>query len=182
MTDMHDAASQPFKLASGWGVHNLLAFCASSLSAPTLLDKIGLVLPPTLVLMDDWESPWRLRGIRVLASWVEKVDTATMHRMGLGKLLVSSLIHTASMHGSHEVPDAEGLVVRTTMQLVWRLWEGQERMEKVEDVMEKGIIHGWTYSPSGEEGRLVGVKIARDLQAVIEYLGEGIIRWLKVSL
>lgn len=180
MSDMHDDSAQDFKSAAGWGSHNLLAFCASNLSPSVLLDKIGLVLPPTLVLMDDWESAWRLRGIRVLESWVDKVDAQTMNRMGLGKLLVGSLIHTLSMHGSHEVPDTQSLVVQTTMKLIWRLWDGQERMAKVEEVMEKGVIHGWVYSPSGAEGRVVGIKIARDLQVVIEYIREGIVRWLKV--
>jgi hypothetical protein len=182
MSDLHDEKSQPFKAAAGWGSHNLLAICASRLPVSTLLDKIGLVLPPTLVLMDDWEPFWRLRGIRVLASWVDKMDADTMNRMGLGKLLVKSLIHTLSMHGSHEVPDPDNIAMRTTMKLIWRLWSGQERMELVEEVMEKGLIQGWLYSPSGQEGRVVGIKIARDLKVVIGYLGEGIVRWLKVCL
>lgn len=49
---------------------------------------IGLVLPPTLVMMDDWEPAWRVRGVVVLESWREKVDPAILKRMGVDKLLL----------------------------------------------------------------------------------------------
>lgn len=187
--DMHDAQYQTWKSPDAWGVDRLLSWCGTNLSSESLTSHIGLILPPTLTMIDDWEPLWRSRGIDVLDTWVKKVDREDMRRMGLDKLLVKSSIHTLSMHGEREarlgLGKGQGKTMRVTLELVYRMTEaqgrGRERGELVQEIMDKGIIQGWIYAPSGKEGRQAGIKIARDLEVFTGFVKEGVLRWLKVS-
>lgn len=177
-SDFNDSDTQPFKRSAAWGSHNILSWAASNLPPSEVEKKIGLILPPTLVLMDDWEPHWRLRGIRVLDSWMDKMDPVLMRRMGIDKLLRSSVIHTMGLHAS---PPLVG-VLPVALKLIKRTTTGKELAEAFAEVVDKGIIQGWTYAPSGIEGRRVLISIAGDLELLCRELGVGMIRWIKVSM
>ena len=176
--DFHDSDTQSFKRKENWGIYNVLSWSTRNLSPMTLEKNIRLVLPPTLVLMDDWEPLWRLRGVMVLDSWLNHMNQDVMRRMGVDKLLMDSLIHTLSLHSS---PPLKG-VLRVAVNLIKKSLQGKELAEAYTQVMEKGIINGWTYAPSGMEGRKVLITIAGDLELLCTELGDGIVRWLKVLL
>ena len=176
--DFHDTAAQAFKAPSAWGGYNVLAWCASQLPPEEMEHRIGVILPPTLVLMDDWEPPWRGRGVRVLRQWMDKIPTETMKRMGVDKLLVNSLIQTLSIHAN---PPLEG-AFEATLQLVNRTTKGKERADRIAEIMDKAILQGWMYAVSGKEGRQVLIEVARQLELMCKEIKAGIVRWLKVSL
>lgn len=174
MGDMHE--SQGFKSAIGWGSHNALRWCATSLP-PTLLDRrLGLVLPPTLVLMDDWEPLWRDRGAWVLSGWVGAIPPDELRRRGLDSLFVKSLVHSLSLH-STPLPH----VLPITLTLVSHL-EGKKKADALSDIVDKALVSGWAYAPSGSEGREVLINVAATLETLCGVLGTGIARWLKVGL
>ena len=173
--DFTDAESQAFKTPSSWGSYNILKWCAASLSPDEVEKRIGLILPPTLILMDDWEPVWRARGVGVLDIWMDKIPAEVMRRMGVDKLLLDSLVHTLLLHSS---PPLKG-VLATAVRLVELTKTGKDKAEAFTEIMEKGIIHGWTYAPSGLPGRPVLISIAEDLILLCSTLGAGIVRWLK---
>ncbi len=175
-TDFQDSSTQRYKSPSGWGCYNVLLWCCSHLYSTELEKHVGVVLPPTLVMMDDWEPPWRGRGVRVLEAWMEKVPSETMRRMGIDKLLLNSLVHTLSLHANPPLPH----VLPLTLRLVERSTVGAGRAERYAEIMDKAIIQGWTYAPSGKEGRVVLIDIARELELLCSVQGTGIARWLKV--
>lgn len=173
--DMHEI--QPFKSAAGWGAHNILRWCASRLTPGEVEKNLGLVLPPTLVMMDDYEPSWRETGAAVLESWVFKLDSAVLRRMGLDALLLKSLIHTLSLHPNPPVykvlPITLHLIEHTNL-------PDQKRTELYGEIMEKHFVQGWVYAPSGIEGKVVSVGLAKELIIMCDLLGPGIVRWLKV--
>ncbi|WVW80226.1 hypothetical protein I302_102204 [Kwoniella bestiolae CBS 10118] len=173
--DLHD--SQPFKEPSSWGVNNLLSYAVQHLAPGEIERNIGLVLPPTLVLMDDWEPSYRLKGAQVLDIWVDKVESTIMRRMGIDKLLIDSLIHTISLSSN---PPLKGLL-GTSLKVVERCTEPGTRQRTIyySEIVEKGIIQGWTYAPSGIEGRGVLMNINEMVEEMSEVMGSGILRWLK---
>jgi len=177
-SDFADSETQPFKQSSAWGCHNVLRWAASHLPARDLEKRIGLILPPTLIMMDDWEPHWRSRGVRVLDSWIGGMDVDVMKRMGVDKLLRTSLVHTISLH---PYPPLEG-VMDVAIRFIVSTTEDRVRAEVLGEVVEKGIIQGWTYAPSGKEGRAVLVAIAKDLEKLCGVFEEGIVRWMKVSV
>lgn len=176
-SDFHESSSQLFKQLPSWGCYNVLAWSSSQLSSHQVEKHIGLILPPTLVLLDDWEPKWRERGIHVLASWIDKMPEVIMKRMGIDKLLLDSLLHTMDLHSNPPVRD----ILPVTMSLIDRTTEGKQRADRYEEVVEKGIISAWLYAPSGKDSRAVLVAIAQDLEILTEKLSISIIRWLKVS-
>lgn len=173
--DMHEM--QPFKSAAGWGAHNILRWCAARLTAGEVEKNLGVVLPPTLVMMDDYEPSWREIGSAALESWVFKFDPAALRRMGLDALLLKSLIHTLSLHPNPPVykvlPIALHLIEYTSS-------PGEKRTELYGEIMEKHFVQGWVYAPSGIEGKVVLVCLGKELIIMCDLLGPGIVRWLKV--
>jgi hypothetical protein len=139
--------------------------------------KIGLILPPTLNLMDDFEPVWRGRGCRVLQSWVDRFPTEIMKRMGLDRLLLDSAIHTLSLHANPPLPH----VLPLALSLISKTTEGAKRAGRLSEIMDKSIVRGWTYAPPGLEGRPVLINVAHQLGLMCEVMGTGIVRWLKVG-
>lgn len=176
-SDFHDSLNQPFKLASVWGCYNTLSWSIAQLPDDMLETKIGLVLPPTLTLMDDWDPAWRGRGCTVLAGWIERFPVDILKRMGLDRLLLDSTIHTLSLHANPPLTS----VLPTALELIARTTEGSSRADRLGEIMEKALISGWTYAPPGLEGRDVMINVAKMLESMCGILGTGIIRWLKVS-
>lgn len=168
---------QPFKSAAGWGAHNILRWCAARLTAGEVEKNLGVVIPPTLVMMDDYEPLWREIGAAVLESWVFKLDPAALRRMGLDALLLKSLIHTLSLHPNPPVykvlPIALHLIEYTNS-------PGEKRTELYGEIMEKHFVQGWVYAPSGIEGKVILVGLGKELIIMCDLLGPGIVRWLKV--
>lgn len=167
-------ASQPWKGSAGWGCHNALAWAASSIDDSLLLRRLGNLLPPTLMMMDDWEPQWRGRGAWVLQHWVSRLPPDELARRGLDKLLLSSLTHTLSLHASppltHVLPAALSIVKHL---------DGHRRADAYTDIVDKALVAGWAYAPSGAEGRAVLTDVAGTLETLCAELGTGIARWLK---
>lgn len=176
-SDFHDTTSQVFKTPQAWGCHNVLAFCVNQLSPDDIEKRIGVILPPTLTMMDDWDPAWRGRGCTVLSNWVEKFPAVTMQRMGLDKLLLDSLIHTLSLRSNPPLPHVLGITVK----LLDRTTEGDKRSARLSEMMDRGILQGWIYAPSGIEGRPVLINVAEELEIMCGALGTGILRWMKVN-
>ncbi|WVR03749.1 hypothetical protein IAU60_000744 [Kwoniella sp. DSM 27419] len=175
--DLHD--SQPFKLPSAWGIVNLLRYAVEHLSHVEVEKNIGLIVPPTLVLMDDFEPSFRHQGAIIMDAWQGKLDPDVMRRMGLDKLFLNSLIHTLSLHSN---PPPEG-VLDITLRFVTRcIPEGEKRTAVYVDIMEKAVVQGWLYAPSGVEGRPVLIHVAQMLERMCDAMGTGVTRWLKTII
>ena len=52
------------------------------------MQDIGLILPPLLIMLDDYESVYRLRGMDTLEIILRKISPVTMKRMGIDTLLI----------------------------------------------------------------------------------------------
>lgn len=176
MSDLQDESTQAWKSYAGWGSYNILAFCCTHLPDADIPEHIGLLLPPTLMMLDDWEQAWRGRAVWVLSKWIGKVPADTMRRMGIDKLLIKSLLHTLSLHPNPPLPH----VLPLALDLIDRTTRGEQRADLLAEVMDKAILTGWLYAPSGPEGRAVLTQIARDLERMCEVIGWGILRWMKV--
>lgn len=51
-------------------------------------ENIGLILPPLLILLDDYEPIYRLRGMVTLEIIMDRLSPVTMKRMGIDKLFL----------------------------------------------------------------------------------------------
>lgn len=154
----------------------MLSWAITQIPDDALENKIGLILPPTLTLMDDFDPAWRGRGCTVLQSWIDRFPQEILRRMGLDRLLLDSTIHTLSLHANPPLPH----VLPLTLSLINRSTSGEKQAERMTEIMEKGLVSGWTYAPPGLEGRAILVNIDVMLETMCSVLGISIIRWLKV--
>lgn len=53
---------------------------------------MGLVLPPLLTIMDDYETTYRDHGLRCLETLLDKVNATTLKRMGIDKLFLKASV------------------------------------------------------------------------------------------
>lgn len=177
MSDLQNDAAQIWKSPSAWGHYNILSWCCLQTPTSELPDRIGLILPPTLMMMDDWDEAWRGRGALVLGKWISRIEKGLMKRMGMDTLLLKSLIHTLSLHPKRPLERMMGI----TLELVERTSEGEKRAGLLAEIMEKAVLSGWMYAPNGKEGRVVLIQIAKQLEQLCEVMKEGVLRWMKVS-
>ncbi|KAK8861646.1 hypothetical protein IAR55_002469 [Kwoniella newhampshirensis] len=175
--DLHD--SQPFKSSSAWGISNLLSWSVSRSMESEIERNIGMILPPTLVMMDDWEPSWRCRGATILEKWMDKFDATIMRRMGIDKLLLDSLIHTLSLHSN---PPLEAILPITLKSVEKCTDRGEKRTKRYEEIVDKALVQGWTYAPSGIDGKPVLIHVAEEVELLCGVLGTGIVRWLKTII
>ncbi|ODN76516.1 hypothetical protein L202_05183 [Cryptococcus amylolentus CBS 6039] len=173
--DMHDV--QPFKDVSSWGVCNILSWSAARLTREEIERYLGIVLPPTLVLMDDYEPRWRERGISALSTWIFTLPPQTLRNMRLPALLLPSLIHSLALHPHPPQPS----ILPTTLRFLRYTTEqgSEERARWIEEIVERGLVDGWTYAKDGKEGREVQIGLAREVEVLCGELGTGIARWTK---
>ncbi len=94
---------QTWKERDGWGAWNAVRWAVERMSVrvmrsvaggradgrvqPTeVKEDIGLILPPLLIMLDDYETVFRLRGMANLSALLDKLDATTMQRMGVDVL------------------------------------------------------------------------------------------------
>jgi hypothetical protein len=154
-----------------------LSWCIAQLPDEMLEPKIGLIIPPTLTLMDDFDPVWRGRGCRVLEGWMTRFPSEIMKRMGLDRLLLDSTIHTLSLHANPPLPH----VLPLALDLAGKTTGGSKRAERLSEIVDKSLVNGWAYAPSGAEGRVISINLAHQLEILCEVMSTDIARWLKVG-
>ncbi len=132
-------------------------------------------------MMDDWEPVWRERGIKVLASWIDKFSVEMMRRMGLDSLVLKSLIHTLSLHSNPPIRNALPMTIKLVKMMKMKQPDGGENKADIwSEIIDKYLIAGWMYTTSARESRPVLIDLSEGVMALCEVLGSGIARWLKV--
>ncbi|WVQ74708.1 hypothetical protein IAR50_004312 [Cryptococcus sp. DSM 104548] len=173
--DLHDV--QPFKDPSAWGIANIISWSASHLTEDEIERHLGIVLPPTLVLMDDYEPAWREKGVLALESWIFTLASSTIRSMRLHTLLLPSLVHSLALHPHPPLPS----ILPITLRVLHHTTDSgsEERGKWIAEIMEKRFVDGWMYAKDGKEGRETLVNLAEELEVMCKELGTGIVRWLK---
>lgn len=94
-----------------------------------------------------------------------------------------SLQHSISLHPSPPDP----ILLPTALDLLLNLLHSTtpsgslERANAIAEAVQKGIINGWIFIPSGPQG-IAGLTAVGDaVEMVCEEVGVGVVRWLKVS-
>ncbi|KAL7424678.1 hypothetical protein Q5752_000362 [Cryptotrichosporon argae] len=164
-------APQPFKSPSAWGAHCVLASCSERVDVEA---HLGVIVPPTLVLMDDHAPLYRERGASVLSTWLGRVDPPVLRRMGLDALLLRSLTHSLALNPAEPMRH----VLRPALVLAARQ-EPEKRAATYATIIDRAVLSAWTYAPAGPEGRPALVAAAQHLVVLCETCGTGIARWLQ---
>lgn len=151
-----------------------------------MIDNIPLILPPLLILLDDYKPIYRLHGLSILPSFL-RIPRHVLERTGIAHLLLKSVQHSISLHPTHPEP---GILVPSLAALFHLLGilypdgggREAEAAKHVEQAVESGLVNGWAYAKSGAEGAEALVGIARGVDMLCREISVGVVRWLRVSL
>ncbi len=198
------------------------AVCLSQESQ--IASQINFILPPLLTLLDDYEPMFRLRGMRCLEGFLNKVGKGLIVRMGIGNLFlqvsialeityptpddrkdvdikltftvyplplfplglgsIQSIQHSISLHPSPPSPSLLPIALPLLLtHLLPKITSptSSERAEIIAEAVEKGLINGWNYAPTGKAGEEGLRAVAEGVEVICQEVGMGVVRWLKVS-
>lgn len=90
------------------------------------------------------------------------------------------MLHSLSLHSSTPLIPT---VLRPTIALINSTTQkaSTQRAALTAELVDKTLVTGWMYAPSGIEGRPALIAISQAVEVLCEELGTGIIRWLKVN-
>jgi Tti2 family len=162
-------------------------------------DVWHLVIPPTMIFLDDYESYYKLKGLIVVSELLEHVPPESLKRTGVDGLLVS--VRQLSIHLSvffTETPKSlkttmthlhsplSPEILRRSIPLLVRVidlttpFDSKSRFDQLCTLLGDGILGGvWIYA-STELDTVEASMIA--LPDVLQELGIGCVRYLKVKL
>jgi len=138
-----------------------------------------LVIPPSMTLLDDYDSYCKLQGIKVVSEMLRHAPSDLLKRTGIDGLLTSSL-NTALLHlHSPLTPDIIAVCIPTYVRLIQMITTkgSKDRFNQISSLLADGVIGGvWTYAYN-EYDALTASILA--LPVVIRELGIGTARYLK---
>ncbi|KAJ7895955.1 hypothetical protein B0H14DRAFT_2558408 [Mycena olivaceomarginata] len=172
------AASQDFYDTQTWKDH---PGAANIVLCEAYEELWHLVVPPLMALLDDYETRYKLMGVTITSTMLERVPPSVLKRTGLDSLLIASLNRSLTQLQSPETPCLLPLAVSTSLTLI-RLTTpagSAARFDQLCALLGDGIVGSvWPYV-SGD--RLPALLASIDaLPPVLELLGVGCARYMKV--
>ncbi|EJD00972.1 uncharacterized protein FOMMEDRAFT_169184 [Fomitiporia mediterranea MF3/22] len=179
-------ASQDYYDEQTWKNHpslsNLISWCISQIPTQDFEQVWHLLIPPVMTFLDDYQSPYKLRGVMLVSKLLDRVSPNLLKRTGIAQLLMSSLSRTLmSLHD-----ELSPRVIRTTVPVTLRLIEmitpldSAEQFDKLCSLLGDSIIGAvWIYASREKETIEASMDV---LPLIIQALGIGTVRYLKALI
>lgn len=100
------------------GIGNVLGWCLRNIEASTYESVWHLILPPVMTYLDDFEAPYKLRGVKLVSDLLSRVPPELLKRTGVDGLLFTSLSGTFNHLRDPFTPDLIRAAVPTTLHLI----------------------------------------------------------------
>ncbi|KAG1859001.1 hypothetical protein DFJ58DRAFT_726458 [Suillus subalutaceus] len=100
------------------GTENVLGWCLRNIEASTYESVWHLILPPVMTYLDDFEAPYKLRGVQLVSDLLSRVPPELLKRTGVDGLLFTSLSGTFNHLRDPFTPDLIRAAVPTTLHLI----------------------------------------------------------------
>ncbi|KAF8500608.1 hypothetical protein JB92DRAFT_2978385 [Gautieria morchelliformis] len=163
-------------------IASLLLWCIQQLKPEDYENVWHLIVPPTMTLIDDYESYYKLKGLTVVSELLKHVPPETLKHTGVDGLLISSLRTTMGHLHSPLSPE----ILRRSIPLLLRVIDlttpvnSKRRFDEVCALLGDGIIGGvWIYAST--EWATLETSVCA-LPDVLRELGIGSVRYLKAMI
>ncbi|CCM03990.1 uncharacterized protein FIBRA_06146 [Fibroporia radiculosa] len=168
---------QTWKLHTG--IVNTLSWCLRHSSSIVYEKLWHLIIPPVMTMLDDYEAPQKMHGIRLVTEMLQEVPADLLCRTGVDRLLSSSLKTCLTFLHSPETPSLIRAAVCTFVSLTLRTTPpgSEERFNQLCGILGDGIIGGvWIYAARDADAIEASVDV---LPMAVQALGIGSVRYLK---
>ncbi|KAL4075627.1 hypothetical protein J3A83DRAFT_4369827 [Scleroderma citrinum] len=100
------------------GLDEVIRWCILN-TQPSAYDQTWpLILPPIMTFLDDYEVPYKIRGVHLVSKMLTRVPPNLLLRTGVDGLLFTSLINALNHLRDPSTPELIRAVVPTTIQLI----------------------------------------------------------------
>ncbi|KAJ7265856.1 hypothetical protein B0H12DRAFT_173170 [Mycena haematopus] len=178
------AASQDFYDSQTWKDHpgssNVLLWCVRNIPNQAYEECWHLVIPPLMALLDDYEARYKLMGVRITSTVLDRVPSSVLKRTGVDSLLMASLNRSLAQLQSPETPHLLQAAISTSLTLIQLMTSigSAERFDQLCALLGDGIIGGiWPYASDRLPALLASIDA---LPPILELLGVGCARYMKV--
>ncbi|KAG9103491.1 hypothetical protein FRC06_010473 [Ceratobasidium sp. 370] len=176
--NMYD--EQPWK-THGVGSWNVLAWVLSNIESDSIEYLWPLIIPPLLTLVDDYDPPYKIKGIIATNALLRKAPASLLRRTGIDELLFKALQSALQNLTSDRSPDLLRAAMPCYIALVDLVLPGDttQRFDKLCELVTDTIVPGWLYASSRVELMTASSEM---LSLVVGVLGVGSARFLKAFI
>jgi len=168
------------------GIGNVVLWTVKQITSEDYERLWHLIIPPVMILLDDYDAGYKLHGILVVAEMLKRVPADLLKRTGVDRLIFASLKSTLTFLNNPKTPDIIYNSVPTLVSLINIVAppisddQGKERFNNLSSILGDGIIGSiWMYASRD----LSTIKASIDvLPLVVEGLGIGSVRYLKAMI
>ncbi|KZT20671.1 hypothetical protein NEOLEDRAFT_1075293 [Neolentinus lepideus HHB14362 ss-1] len=164
------------------GIENLLAWSVRNIPKDAYERLWHLILPPMMTLLDDYEAPYKLRGIRVVSHFLARAPPYLLQRTGVDGLLFSSLRTTLTNLHNPTTPSLIRAAVPTLLTLIQQTTKpgSTERFNQLCVLLGESMIGSiWLYAANDKDTVEASVEV---LPGVVNMLRVGCVRYLKAII
>ncbi|KAH8113299.1 hypothetical protein DFH11DRAFT_1601249 [Phellopilus nigrolimitatus] len=179
-------ASQDYYDEQTWkkhpGVANVVSWCIRQIPAESYEQVWHLLIPPVMTFLDDYQAPYKLRGVTLVSELLKSVPASLLKRTGIGHLLMTSLNRVIMNLHDPTSPRLIRLTVPVTLRLIdlTTVPDSTERFDQLCQLLGENIIGGaWMYAPHEQETIEASLDV---LPLIVGSLGIGAARYMKALI
>ncbi|GET04355.1 hypothetical protein RCL_jg7779.t2 [Rhizophagus clarus] len=158
---------------------NILQWCILHLKNTEIENIIGLIVPPTLSLIDDYNVNFKTRGVSILDHLLKELTPDIIQRTGLGEVFHEALSRclTYQNEESHVPLLRQSFSAIISLVSLTEKPNSEPRFIKYEQILSNNVVRGFIFSGDKIVIRIVLLeqipKLSQELEIVmVKYLGE----------
>ncbi|KAI0079759.1 hypothetical protein K474DRAFT_566633 [Panus rudis PR-1116 ss-1] len=163
-------------------IFSVLRWCVRQINKEAFNDLWHLIVPPMMILLDDYDVKYKLQGISLASEFLEAVPAELLHRTGVDDLLFSSLKTSMTFLHNPSTPIIIRRAVPTWLTLVELTAApgSVERFNQLCSLLGESIIGSiWLYASNDPETIEATLDV---LPAIVFCLDIGVTRYLKAII
>ncbi|EIN10221.1 hypothetical protein PUNSTDRAFT_50904 [Punctularia strigosozonata HHB-11173 SS5] len=161
---------------------NVLIWCVRHIKENEYEQVWHLVIPPTMTLLDDYETRYKLQGVNIVSYILERIPSSLLKRTGVDSLFFLSLQGCMTHLHNPSTPDLIRAAVLPHLRLIDLVTSpgSAERFSKLCALLGDGIIGSvWMYAAQDMPTIEASMEVLPD---VVRALDIGSVRYLKALI
>ncbi|CAK5275826.1 unnamed protein product, partial [Mycena citricolor] len=179
-------ASQDFFESQHWkdhpGAARTILWCVENIPTEAYDQVWHLVIPPLMILLDDYEARYKLEGVRIASEMLKRVPGSLLKRTGVDGLLSVSFQKALTSFDRPQTRELIPTTVYVSLALIEETTSigSVQRFDQLSALLGDGIIASiWPYASDKLDALVASVDA---LPPIFEALGVGCARYLKVLI
>ncbi|GAA5809097.1 hypothetical protein MFLAVUS_002500 [Mucor flavus] len=125
---------------------DIMYWLVKEISSNDLKENLHLILPPVLIILDDYDIEYKEEGVKMVHYIVNKLDSEQTSRMGLDSLFFESLFSCLLRLSQDREEPLVKVAYPCILDLIASVKDQHKRSDLYERVLKDGIVTGYLYA------------------------------------